>query len=344
MVSCFPAVWAPVQLSYFTATCSLVLCFITTIGNFLLILAVLIDPLRKLRTPFSYFLVNLAISDLAVGSIAMSTAFAAHLDEADGFVPPYMVTMIHLTYFISTTASVLSLAALCLDRFIAIRWPIQYRRSLRLSRCVIISISIWVFSVSVSMIYLEVGYIDYLMVFVHVSVVITFSILVLTYLQVYKTLRSRSQALTIAQDSNEEQRKEALRKNKIEKKVTRAFLYILGLFIASYAPAIIMIYLLQFCTSCSCDVRHVLRDMQFLFVSANSAMNPFVCGIRLQAFRHSILAVILCKKKKTQHEFNTSELHLRQQQRHRSGTVLTCAEVQESSKEVRLAESNESGP
>ncbi len=321
MVSCFPQVWAPTSLSYFTATCSLVLCFVIFLGNTAIIMAVIVDPLRKLRTPFSYFLVNLAVSDLMVGAIAMPTSFTAHLKEVDGFVPSYLVILIHLTYFVSTTASVLSLAALCLDRFIAIRWPIRYRRSLRLSRCLAISAVIWIFSGSVSTAYLKVGYIDYLMVFVHVSIIVTLFILILTYRQVYKTLRSQSEEL---RDDSGEQSAEKLRKLKTEKKVTRAFLLILGLFLCCYAPAIIMIYILQFCKKCDCTLRHVLRDLQFVFVSANSAMNPFVCAIRLGAFRRSIFAVILCKKKKSRYEMNTSDLQMKAQSKIRSSTVTTC--------------------
>ena len=320
-MSCFPDVWAPVSLSYFTATASLLLSILIFLGNSLIILSVLIDPLHKLRTPFSYFLVNLAVSDLVVGSIALPTAFVAHLSEAKGHVPQYQVKLIHLTYFISTTASVLSLAALCLDRYVAIRWPIRYRKSLRLSRCLVISAFIWIFSASITMIYLKVGYIDYLMVFVHASVVITFTILVLTYRQVYNILRCQSVAVGDAPSDNAVQNNEDLRKIKTEKKVTRAFLYILGLFICSYAPAILMIYILQFCTQCNCTLRHVFRDLQFVFVSANSAMNPFVCGIRLEAFRNSIKSIIFCHKKKSKYEITMSASGT--QVKERTGTVET---------------------
>lgn len=322
-MSCFPDVWAPISLSYFTATASLLLSILIFLGNSLIILAVVIDPWHKLRTPFSYFLVNLAVSDLVVGSIALPTAFVAHLSEAKGHVPEYQVKLIHLTYFISTTASVLSLAALCLDRYVAIRWPIRYRKSLRLSRCLVISALIWIFSASITMLYLKVGYIDYLMVFVHASIIITFAILVLTYRQVYKILRCQSVAMRDAQNDNAVQNNEALRKIKTEKKVTRAFLYILGLFICSYAPAILMIYILQFCTQCNCTLRHVFRDLQFVFVSANSAMNPFVCGIRLEAFRKSIKSIILCHKKKSKYEITMSGSGVQVKDKERAGTAET---------------------
>eukprot|EP00794_Sanderia_malayensis_P008828 gene8828-9773_t len=300
MGSCFPQYWAPAELSYFTAIFSLVLCLVTSTGNLLIVVAVLVDPLRKLRTPFSYFLVNLAVSDFIVGAITMPVSVDIHMSETRGYIADFKIKLLHMSYFVSATSSVFSLGALSLDRYVAIRWPIRYRMNLSLTRCLIISTFIWLFSIGVSMVYLGTGYIDFLMVFAHVSVVTTLVLLIFTYQQVYKSLRAQTRQLRAVQntipnreqgqDSNDEQSNE-LRSVRNEKKITRAFLYIVGLFFCSYVPAIIMIYILQFCNTCNCNVRHVLRDLQFLLVSTNSAMNPFVCTIRLGNFRRSIIAL-----------------------------------------------------
>ena len=302
MVNCFPDVWAPKPLSFFSAISSLILCLVITCGNSLIVLAVIIDPLKKLRNPFSYFLVNLAACDLIVGLVTMPVSYTVHMDEAAGNIPQYKVYLLHLTYFISATASVLSLGALSVDRFVAIKWPIAYRRRLSLRRCALLSVSIWIFSSLVSLVYLQVGYINHLMVFVHLSAVVTLVLLAVTYFQVYRAFRVQSSELRSFGDSVNQvnpgisqTRELELRRVTTEKKVTRAFLYILGLFIACYVPAIVMIYILQFCDMCSCELRHTLRDLQFILVSANSAMNPFVCTIRLGLFRKSIAELLSCK-------------------------------------------------
>ena len=235
----------------------------------------------------------------------MPVSYAVHMDETNGFIPPYKVTMIHVSYFVSATASVLSLAALSVDRFVAIKWPFHYRRNLSVRRCLLISLGVWIFSGAVSMIYLQAGYIVHLMVFVHLSVIVTFVLLVVTHREVYKAIRQQSNELrdfqrpANNQPNNEDPRtmnEMEYRRMRTEKKVTRAFLYILGLFVCCYVPAIIMIYILQFCEKCSCNLRHVMRDLQFILVSANSAMNPFVCTIRLGPFRRSIIAIFTRRK------------------------------------------------
>lgn len=324
-MSCFPVIQAPTWLSYFTAITSCIMCVVVTSGNSLIILSVIIDPLRRLRTPFSYFLVNLAVTDFIVGTTSLPIAAYGCFQEVKGKVPGYIPIMIHVTYFIPSTVSVLSLGAMCLDRYVAIKWPIKYRQTLGLKRCLIITSLILVFTFSVSALYFVVGFLKYLMVFVHVSIFLTFVIVAMTYRQVYKTLHGQTNRMrrgnntiqpegntmqcgnmTIQRESNSAQ-PESNEENDIhpnsmessamqrERKVTRAFFYILCLFVCCYAPTVIMVYILQFCPSCDCSFRHVLRDFQFVFVWANSAMNPVICAVTLTMFRRSIFALLRCR-------------------------------------------------
>ncbi|KAK3746586.1 hypothetical protein QZH41_016652, partial [Actinostola sp. cb2023] len=60
---------APYSLSCTTATISAILCVITIPGNLLICIAMAKDPHHELRSPFNYFVVNLAVADLIVGTI-----------------------------------------------------------------------------------------------------------------------------------------------------------------------------------------------------------------------------------------------------------------------------------
>ena len=62
-------VLAPKELSAFRVTASGITSLVSTIGNALVVFIVVKDPLKKLRTPFNYFIVNLAVSDLIVRAI-----------------------------------------------------------------------------------------------------------------------------------------------------------------------------------------------------------------------------------------------------------------------------------
>ena len=291
-------IWSPAGLSYFTATISGILSIITTGGNLLVILAVLKDPFKKLRTPFMFFLVSLAISDLLVGCVTMPTSVITHTLEAYRTKKKVHVRVILLSYFISASASILNLAALCLDRFLAVAHPLKYRHRITLQKCLLISVVIWLLAFALPMMLFVTGYITYLMIFAHTGAVLTLGILIFTYFKVYKTLKLQTQKLASYQGSNmnherknrEERKEVSLRRG--ERKVTRVFLTILVLFSICYIPVIIMIYILQFCPECNCVFRHVLRDFQFLLAISNSTVNPFVCTIRLKPFRQALTALL----------------------------------------------------
>lgn len=297
---------APVELSYFTASVSGIFSLITICGNLAVCLAVYKDPFHNLRTPFMYFLVNLSLSDLVVGCITMPTSVATHTMEAIGTKKKVHVQLILITYFISATASLLSLAALCVDRYFAVANPLMYRRNMKFKRCILGSVVIWVVSLGLPMLYFVTGYIPYLMIFAHTGVVVALAILVFTYFKIYKSLKqqatkfrskqgdAKSEENDTKQTHRGEDRKSASRKT--ERRVTRVFIIILAVFAACYLPVIVMIYLLQFCPNCDCTFRHVLRDLQFLLAVSNSAINPFVCTIRLKPFRAALEKILGIRK------------------------------------------------
>ena len=282
-------VWAPTELSYFTASCSFVLMVFATTGNVIVCLAVYKDPYKRLRTPFMFILVNLAITDLTVGAITMPLSVATHTLEGLAVKKPEHATISRMTYFISCTASILNLTAFCVDRYIAINWPIKYRRMLNAKVCLLVSISIWLSAIAISLLYFVTGYINYLFIFAHVAFVLASGIGIVTFqlLRKLNTYSRERRAITnpVSKYSN-----------KSDKRVTKLFLVILFMFFLCYTPAIVMMYILKFCPKCDCTARHVLRDLQFLFIASNSAVNPFVCTIRLKPFRQAIANIFHMNK------------------------------------------------
>ena len=97
------AIWAPKELSYFTAAVSGLLSIVTTGGNTLVCFAVFKDPYKKLRTPFMYFLVNLAVSDLLVGCVTMPTSVVTHTLEANKTKKNFHVRIILVNAEFETT-------------------------------------------------------------------------------------------------------------------------------------------------------------------------------------------------------------------------------------------------
>ena len=113
-------VTAPTYLSFLTASCSTLITIVASLGNFLVILVVFLNPSKDLRSPFNYLVVNLSLADLIVGVITAPLGIAFHFFEGLGIPNRPLRKTMHVSFFISCTASLLSLPALALDRYVAI--------------------------------------------------------------------------------------------------------------------------------------------------------------------------------------------------------------------------------
>lgn len=285
-------VWAPSYLSLLTAIVGSVFCIVITLGNLMIVIAVVKDPLKKLRSPFNYFVVNLAVADLIVGIISMPIGIYNHTLEYLKTKPDVLKRVFTVTLFISLTASLLCLITLSVDRYVAITFPMKYRSNLTWRKCWIGSFVIWILSLSLPLIYLKVGYINYLMIYVNTAVVIAAITLVMTYIRIYKFLRGQIQRMKeISRTTSNETKMLESKRTLQQKKVTRVFLWILVLFLVCYIPATIIVYILQFCATCHCESIHVMRDTTFYLLTVNSCMNPFVYALKNKHYRHALTQV-----------------------------------------------------
>ena len=285
----------PTSLSFTTASLSVLIASATIAGNSLVLLAILIDPNKKLRTPFNSFVASLALADLCVG-LAADPVVAAflYIEGLKVYSPPTLRLVMHLTVFISSTASLGSLAALAVDRYLAITAPLEYRTTLSASRAAVASLLIWLLSAALTMVYFVVGYNIYRFVFANTAVLTTFGVVLFTYVRILRNFRLQVKQWDACHEGTEENfaKKRALR---WETKVTKTLVIVLVLFMVCYVPSCVCIYIINLCVSCDCVFIHWVRDFQLMFVLANSAINPFLYAIRLGSFRDAFKSLLRCK-------------------------------------------------
>ena len=227
------------------------------------------------------------------GSSSSPCRSSVHLREAFGFPLKYHV-ILQPVYFTSCTASVFSLGILTIDRYIAITSPLQYRATLSNKRALISSIVIWTVSIGLPFLQKQIGFLWYFFVFGNAAVLVTFFVLLFAFVRVHLALRAQIRELEQMQACNEENqaRNNALRS---EEKITKAFMLMLVVFCLCYTPSLLMIYLMNFCKTCSCQAIHWFRDLSYLFVVLNSSVNPFIYALRLPNFRESVR--LLCGRR-----------------------------------------------
>ena len=305
----------PTSLSYFTASLSVLLAIITIPGNFLVCLAIIKDPFRNLKTPFHYFLLSLAATDLVVGTIMDPLEVAYHINEALqlNFVD---IKILYVLYFVLSTASILTLAALTVDRYVAVAMPVKYKTTVTSRRAIVTSVSIWVAALGFSFIYFKVGFMFFAFFFANTTVFSTFAILIFVHVGILKRLRERSKywrgqgAIGSCTKSENQENQNNFISTKKETKAAKVLMIVLLTFSASFTPACVMIYLLNFCSKCSCLMIHWLRDLQFLIVLCNSGINPYLYAWRLPQFKRAFYKILHLRPRGKVSDFSATSTHV----------------------------------
>ncbi|XP_042555531.1 alpha-1B adrenergic receptor [Dipodomys spectabilis] len=117
------------------------------VGNILVILSVACN--RHLRTPTNYFIVNLAIADLLLSCSVLP--FSAALEVLGYWVLGRVFCDIWAAVdVLCCTASILSLCAISIDRYIGVRYSLQYPTLVTRRKAILALLSVWVLSTVIS--------------------------------------------------------------------------------------------------------------------------------------------------------------------------------------------------
>ncbi|XP_028407246.1 probable G-protein coupled receptor No18 [Dendronephthya gigantea] len=320
---------APTELSFITTSLSMVFTLTSIPGNILIILAVVLDPNKNLRSPFNWLVVNLATADLIVGAVTNPISVYIHMKEGlNKKITSGDVKAIHMSYFISCTASVLSLSSLALERYLAVRKPNTYRTNVTNKRIILTVACIWLISLSLPNIYFEVGYTTYAFIFANSAVAVAIVITCLTYTLMLRKVQKRSQNVSSNNDTvrkapysiqapstsgpPQDERLSTVPTNtpssilnsarQMEAKVTRMFIVVLIAMLCCYGPSTLFIYIMNFCEQCSCITLHWFRDLQFVFVLLNSSVNFWCYAVQSPRFRSAFTKILKIAKRNNRSE------------------------------------------
>ena len=199
------------------------------------------------------------------------------------------VEIVHVPYFITCAASMLSIAALAAERYLTV--TSTYRRTYSRSRAVMISVGIWMFSIAASFIYFATGFYTFVFVFANTTVIATLVIITFAYIRISQSLHAHVEHREMTGSDRIMERR-----LKYEKKATRSFIFVLFIFICCNVSSCVMIYVILLCDVCACDVIHWLRDFQFLMALVNCSANQFLYAWRMPAFRRAFKVLLTVKR------------------------------------------------
>jgi len=122
---------------------------ITVAGNALVMTAVVREPYLRASVT-NHFIVSLAVADLIIGAVVMP--FSIVLEASDGWWPfgADWCDVWHSLDVLASTASILNLSVIALDRYLAITDPIAYPRRMSTGRATALIAVVWVCSAAIS--------------------------------------------------------------------------------------------------------------------------------------------------------------------------------------------------
>ncbi|NXV42660.1 AA3R protein, partial [Uria aalge] len=270
---------------------------LAVVGNALVICAVKLNPALQ-KTTFLY-IVSLALTDFAMGILVTPLAVLVSLGVP---VPFYSCLFMCCLMMIFPHASILTLLAIAVDRYLRVKLPIRYRAAVTKKRiCVILGLC-WLVSVLVGLVpmlgwhqhmgsssYIECHYVavmrmDYVVYFSFFTwILLPLLTMCALYTEIFYIMwikRGLSSASppgggTVCGK---------------EYKMAKYLALILFLFAMSWLPLGILNCISYFCPSCA--IPQPLLYLGILLSHANSAVNPVVYAFKLQKFKETCVFIL----------------------------------------------------
>ncbi|OCT94676.1 adenosine receptor A3 isoform X2 [Xenopus laevis] len=281
------------------------------LGNILVIWAVRLNT--SLQNTTFYFIVSLALADLAVGFLVMPLAIVLSLGMHFHF---HSCLFICCLIIILTNASILSLLAIAVDRYLRIKIPTRYRIVITSRRICLSICTVWIISFLVGMVpmfgwnnrsslseehqhYLNCTFenvmsMEYMVYFnIFGWVILPLITMLILYIEIFYLIKKQ-----LNQNNSKNVRRGVFYGK--EYKTAKSLALVLLLFALSWLPLSIL-NCVQFYNP---NVKNLslYQPTIFLFIllsHANSAMNPIIYAFKIKKFKEAyihILKTILMQK------------------------------------------------
>ena len=260
-----------------------------------------IQALRKtssLPRTLKTLLLSLAASDLAVGLLA-HPVFVVHLiiqirqNTSDNAYDTVFAIFFETLAAPLAAASLFSVVAITVDRFLAIHLHLRYQELVTHKRVIAVVISIWVISAFLSLLF-PAARLDWIpkkvpwIMFAARDAVCFITTGFLHY-KIYASVRHHTghiQALQVQEEAQNREMKNAVRL----RKTALATFYIYFLFLACYVPMFCVNLAELFCDETAL-IQH-LRCYVFTLMLSNSSLNPLIYSWKMRHIRHAVINIL----------------------------------------------------
>ena len=271
------------------ASLSILLSLVTTVANILVLSA--IRKNTSLRLPSKLLLGSLVLTDLGVGIVfqPLFTAFLIAKIKDDLSISCFTFASCGITASLLACASLLTMAAISLDRYIALYFHLRYRDIVTTRRVFSVLVVIWLFAGLYSCLWLWKPMLwKY---FFFTVAIISFIVCTLSYIMIYRGLRHQqlNQVADQAQAQPQQQAANPLNVARYRRSASN-MLWIYGIFVLFYLPFVLTRIVAR--VEGHTVFTQYLLEFAVTVMAFNSCLNPFVYCYRLPEIRASVLETL----------------------------------------------------
>uniref|UniRef100_A0A3Q3IJX2 Adenosine receptor A2 n=1 Tax=Monopterus albus TaxID=43700 RepID=A0A3Q3IJX2_MONAL len=279
----------------------------SVLGNVLVCWAVCLNS--NLQTITNFFVVSLAVADIAVGVMAIPFAIVISTGFCSNF---YGCLFIACFVLVLTQNSIFSLLAIAIDRYIAIKLPLRYNSLVTSERARSIIAICWVLSIGIGLTpmmgwhkspesanstcppglmkclfeaVVDMKYMVYFNFFA--CVLIPLLLMLAIYLCIFMAARHQLKLIEVKAVHGDKSRSTMQK----EIQAAKSLAIIVGLFAVCWLPLHIINCFTLFCPQCDRPPLWVMY-VAIILSHANSVINPFIYAYRIREFRQTFRKII----------------------------------------------------
>ncbi|KAG8442241.1 hypothetical protein GDO86_011149 [Hymenochirus boettgeri] len=269
----------------------LTLGIVSLLENILVISAIVKN--KNLHSPMYFFVCSLAVADMLVSvsnaweTIAINLINNRHLIMEETFVR-HIDNIFDSMICISVVASMCSLLAIAVDRYVTIFYALRYHNIMTMKRAGVIIACIWTFCTGCGIIFILYYESTYVIICLITMFFTMLFLMVSLYIHMFLLARTHVKRIAALPGYNSVHQRTSM-------KGAITLTILLGIFIVCWAPFFLHLILMISCPQnlyCVCFMSHF--NMYLILIMCNSVIDPMIYAFRSQEMRKTFKEIICC--------------------------------------------------